>query len=118
MLSGVTMVLIPSVSAFYIYQKLGNVRFFLVGDAIEGQYVANNLHFATAMALILMMILLVFMAIAKYAAGRYVYGGETPSLYWYKELLWNQNTSEILDNTLWLATCATVISTVMGTAVA
>ena len=75
-LSGITMVLIPSVSTFYISQKLGNGKFFLIGDAIEGQYVANNLHFAAAMAFILMVLLLVFMALAKYATGRYVYGGE------------------------------------------
>ena len=75
-LSGVTMVLIPSISTFYISQKLGNGKFFLIGDAIEGQYVANNLHFAAAMAFILMVILLVFMAVAKYATSRYVYGGD------------------------------------------
>ena len=75
-LSGITMVLIPSISTFYISQKLGNGKFFLIGDAIEGQYVANNLHFAAAMAFVLMIILLVFMAAAKYATGRYVYGGE------------------------------------------
>ena len=74
-LSGITMVLIPSVSTFYISQKLGNGKFFLIGDAIEGQYIANDLHFAAAMALILMVILLTFMALAKYATGRYVYGG-------------------------------------------
>ena len=76
-LSGVTMVLIPSISTFYISQKLGNGKFFLIGDAIEGQYVANNLHFAAAMAFVLMVILLVLMAAAKYATSRYVYGGET-----------------------------------------
>ena len=43
-ISGITMVLIPSISTFYISQKLGNGKFFLIGDAIEGQYVANNLH--------------------------------------------------------------------------
>lgn len=75
-LSGITMVLIPSISTFYISQKLGNGKFFLIGDAIEGQYIANNLHFAAAMAFVLMVILLVFMAVAKYATGRYVYGGE------------------------------------------
>ena len=47
-MSGITMVLIPSISTFYISQKLGNGKFFLIGDAIEGQYVANNLHFAAA----------------------------------------------------------------------
>ena len=44
--SGINMVLIPSISTFYISQKLGNGKFFLIGDAIEGQYIANNLHFA------------------------------------------------------------------------
>ncbi len=75
-ISGITMVLIPSVSTFYISQKLGNGKFFLIGDAIEGQYVANNLHFAAAMAFILMVILLVFMALVKYVTSRYVYGGD------------------------------------------
>ena len=74
--SGITMVLIPSISTFYISQKLGNGKFFLIGDAIEGQYVANNFHFAAAIAFILMLILLVGMAIVKYVAAKYVYGGE------------------------------------------
>ena len=74
--SGITMVLVPSISTFYISQKLGNGKFFLIGDAIEGQYVANNLHFAAAIAFILMVILLVCMAVVKYVTTRYVYGGE------------------------------------------
>ena len=75
-ISGITMVLIPSISTFYISQKLGNGKFFLIGDAIEGQYVANNLHFAAAIAFILMLILLVGMTVMKYVTTRYVYGGE------------------------------------------
>jgi len=63
--SGITMVLIPSISTFYISQKLGNGKFFLIGDAIEGQYVANNLHFAAAIAFILMVILLICMAVMQ-----------------------------------------------------
>lgn len=74
-ISGITMVLIPSISTFYISQKLGSGKFFLIGDAIEGQYVANNLHFAAAMAFILMIILLLCMAVMKYAANRKTYGG-------------------------------------------
>ena len=70
------MVLIPSISTFYISQKLGSGKFFLIGDAIEGQYVANNLHFAAAIAFILMVILLVCMAGVKYVTAHYVYGGE------------------------------------------
>lgn len=75
-ISGITMVLIPSISTFYISQKLGNGKFFLIGDAIEGQYVANNLHFAAAIAFILMVILLVCMTAMKYVTTRYVYGGD------------------------------------------
>ena len=69
-ISGVNMVLIPSISTFYISQKLGNGKFYLIGDAIEGQYVANNLHFAAAIAFILMVILLVAMAFMQRGANR------------------------------------------------
>lgn len=75
-ISGVTMVLIPSVSTFYISQKLGSGKFFLIGDAIEGQYIANNLHFAAAIAFIMMVVLLAAMAVlrrladAKYKGAR------------------------------------------------
>ncbi len=75
-ISGITMVLIPSISTFYISQKLGNGKFFLIGDVIEGQYIANNLHFAAAIAFILMLILLGCMALVKYFTARVVYGGE------------------------------------------
>ena len=60
-ISGVNMVLIPSIS---------NGKFYLIGDAIEGQYVANNLHFAAAIAFVLMIILLACMALLQHAAGK------------------------------------------------
>lgn len=74
-ISGVTMVLIPSVSTFYISQKLGDGKIMLIGDVIEGQYVANNLHFAAAIAFILMILLLVCMAVMRKLASRHVEGG-------------------------------------------
>ena len=73
--AGINMVLIPSISTFYISQKLGNGKFFLIGDAIEGQYIANNLHFAAAIAFIMMMILLVGRALMRKFADRYTQGG-------------------------------------------
>ena len=73
--AGINMVLIPSISTFYISQKLGNGKFFLIGDAIEGQYIANNLHFAAAIAFIMMIILLVGMALMRKFADRYTQGG-------------------------------------------
>ena len=69
-ISGVEMVLIPSISTFYISQKLGNGKFYLIGDAIESQYVANNLHFAAAIAFILMLVLLVGMALLQRMANK------------------------------------------------
>ena len=69
-ISGITMVLIPSISTFYISQKLGNGKFYLIGDAIESQYTANNLHFAAAIAFILMVILLLGMAVMQRYANK------------------------------------------------
>ena len=69
-ISGINMVLIPSISTFYISQKLGNGKFYLLGDAIEGQYVANNLHFAAAIALVMMIVLLAVMAVLQKAANK------------------------------------------------
>ena len=74
-LNGITMVLIPSISTFYISQKLGDGKFFLIGDAIEGQYTANNLHFAAAIAFILMVILLVCMALLRRFVDKTPEGG-------------------------------------------
>ena len=74
-ISGITMVLVPSISTLYISQKLGNGKFYLIGDAIEGQYVAGNLHFAAAIAFIFMVILLACMALANQWTRRHVYGG-------------------------------------------
>ena len=69
-LSGMNMVLIPSISTFYISQKLGSGKFFLIGDAIEQQYVANNLHFAAAIAFVFMLVLLVGMTIIQRRTAR------------------------------------------------
>ena len=61
--SGITMVFVPCISTFYISQKLGNGKFYLIGDAIEAQFLANNLHLAAALSFVLMVILLVGMFI-------------------------------------------------------
>ena len=44
-------------------KKLGNGKFYLIGDAIETQFLSNNLHLAAALSLVLMIILLVGMFI-------------------------------------------------------
>ena len=62
--SGVTMVFVPSVSTFYISQKLGGGSFALIGDIIEMQFqVSNNFNFGAALSLVLMILILICMAV-------------------------------------------------------
>ena len=63
-ISGITMVFVPSVSTFYISQKLGGSSFDLIGDTIERQFqTAYNYNLGAAMPLVLMVIILISMAI-------------------------------------------------------
>jgi len=63
--SGITMVFVPSVSTFYISQKLGG-KSSLIGDLIELQFLgAYNYHVGAALSLILMAIILVCMLVMK-----------------------------------------------------
>ncbi len=58
--SGVTMVFVPSVSTFYISQKLGGGKFTLIGDVIEMQFQTSyNYNLGAAMSLALMVLILV-----------------------------------------------------------
>ena len=60
-ISGITMVFVPSVSTFYISQKLGGNKTMLIGDVIE--YLFNlgpdYYNVASSISLVLMMIILV-----------------------------------------------------------
>ena len=63
-ISGITMVFVPSISTFYISQKLGGGNFDLVGDTIERQFqLAYNYNLGAAMSLVLMVLILICMAI-------------------------------------------------------
>ena len=53
--SGVTMVFVPSISTFYISQKLGGGSFDLIGDTIERQF-QNAITYHTGAAVSLVMI--------------------------------------------------------------
>ncbi len=69
-ISGVTMVLVPSISTFYISQKLGGVDTLMIGDVIEQQYSASNYNMTASLSLVLMLILLVGLAIVnRYSDG-------------------------------------------------
>lgn len=57
--SGITMVFVPSVSTFYISQKLGSGKFTLIGDVIEMQFQTSyNYNLGAAMSLALMVLIL------------------------------------------------------------
>ena len=61
--SGVTMVFVPSVSTFYISQKLGGGSFDLIGDVIERQFQQSyNYNLGAALSLVLMILILISMA--------------------------------------------------------
>ena len=63
-ISGITMVFVPSISTFYISQKLGGGNFDLIGDTIERQFqIAYNYNLGAAMSLVLMVLILLCMAV-------------------------------------------------------
>ncbi len=69
-ISGITMVLVPSISTFYISQKLGGADMLLIGDVIEQQYNASNYNMTASLSLILMLILLIGLAVVnRYSDG-------------------------------------------------
>ena len=66
-ISGVTMVFVPSISTFYISQKLGGGNFDLIGDTIERQFQTSyNYNLGAAISLILMVIILICMAVMNH----------------------------------------------------
>ena len=62
-ISGVTMVLVPSISTFYISQKLGGGTFELIGDTIERQFVTGALNVGAAISLVMMLLILLSLAV-------------------------------------------------------
>ena len=63
-ISGITMVFVPSISTFYISQKLGGGVFDLLGDTIERQFQnAVTYHTGAAISLVMMVLILLSLAI-------------------------------------------------------
>lgn len=61
-ISGITMVFVPSISTFYISQKLGGGTFDLLGDTIERQF-QNISTYNTGAAISLVMMILVLLSL-------------------------------------------------------
>ena len=62
-ISGVTMVFVPSISTFYISQKLGGGTFELIGDTIERQFVTGALNTGAAISLVMMILILISLTV-------------------------------------------------------
>nr|MBQ8890026.1 ABC transporter permease [Clostridia bacterium] len=62
-ISGVTMVLVPSIRTFSISQKLGGGTFELIGDTIERQFVTGALNVGAAISLVMMVLILISLTI-------------------------------------------------------
>ena len=60
-ISGITMVFVPSVSTFYISQKLGGTKTMLIGDTIEYFFNSGPEHYniASAISMVLMVMILI-----------------------------------------------------------
>ena len=61
--SGVTMVLVPSISTFYISQKLGGGTFELIGDTIERQFVTGALNVGAAISFVMMILIIISLTV-------------------------------------------------------
>lgn len=64
-ISGITMVFVPSVSTFYISQKLGGNKTLMIGDAIEFLFGSGpeRYNVASALSLVLMVMILICLAV-------------------------------------------------------
>ena len=70
-LTGVTMVFLPAISAFVIPKMLGGGQYSLIGNFIEQQFITvGNWHFGSAVSLVLAVIVIVLMALIYKAEKR------------------------------------------------
>ena len=77
MISGITMVFVPSVSTFHISQKLGGNKTMLIGDTIEYFFNLGPTYYniASAISLVLMVMILVCLFIMNRCGGNDEDGG-------------------------------------------
>lgn len=67
-ISGITMVFMPSVTTFFIPRVLGGGNTQMVGDLIESYFItANNWNLGSALSLVMMVLILISLAILRKA---------------------------------------------------
>ncbi|MDY6012231.1 ABC transporter permease [Clostridium sp.] len=75
-ISGITMVFMPAVSTFVISRLLGGGKEMLIGNVIEQQFTTmSDWHFGSALAIILMILILISMALMSRFDGEQSEGG-------------------------------------------
>lgn len=66
-ISGITLVFLPSLSTFVIPKLLGGGSYFLIGNLIENQFInIGNYHFGSAISLIMAVLIMLSMKIADH----------------------------------------------------
>lgn len=75
--SGITMVFVPSISTFYISQKLGGGLFDLIGDTIEREFQNKSTYnIGAAVSLVMMILILISVAVMnRFSEGDEEEGG-------------------------------------------
>ena len=139
-ISGITMVFVPSISEFVIADILGGGKVLLIGNIIEQEFnQGNNWHlgsgisiglrrggvavvkfrhflekFYVAIIFVLLYLPIAVLTVMSFNNSRYMkWGGFT--LRWYEDLFTSGPIMEALRNTLLLAVLSALIATVVGT---
>lgn len=67
-ISGITLVFLPTMSSFFIPRLLGGGQYVLIGNLIESQFLtAGNWNFGSAISLVMTIVILCFMLLTKKA---------------------------------------------------
>ena len=65
-MSGVTMVLLPSATTLVVPRFLGEGRYFLIGNLIEQKFLKSGLwNYGAAISIILMIVLMIILFVTK-----------------------------------------------------
>ena len=64
--SGITLVFLPAVSAFFIPKLLGGGQYFLIGNVIENQFITvGEWNFGSAISMIMAMVMMLLMMVVR-----------------------------------------------------
>ena len=64
--SGITLVFLPAVSAFFIPKLLGGGQYFLIGNVIENQFITvGEWNFGSAISMIMAMVMMMLMMVVR-----------------------------------------------------